>query len=140
MARNILILTTVSEDVDPITRQVQEASGGESVNVRVVTPAVKQSPMQWLTNEEDDARIDAGQTAEAVAEALPVDGEVQTEVGDSDPVQAIEDALREFPADEILMVIGPKDERSWLEKGSVSEAIGRFGVPVKPLVVSSEKR
>ena len=135
MARNILILTTVSEDVDPITRQVQEASGGESVNVRVVTPAVKQSPMQWLTNEEDDARIDAGRTAEAVAEALPVDGEVQTEVGDSDPVQAIEDALRTFPADEIVVATRPGKDATWLEQGSAERAFQQFNLPVRRLTI-----
>jgi len=138
VARNILILTTVSEDVDPITRQVQEASGGESVNVRVVTPAVKQSPMQWLTNEEDDARIDAGQTAEAVAEALPVDGEVQTEVGDSDPVQAIEDALRTFPADEIVVATRPGKDATWLEQGSAERAFQQFNLPVRRLTIDEK--
>ncbi|MBA3331925.1 MAG: hypothetical protein H0T39_13830 [Actinobacteria bacterium] len=138
MARNILVLTTVSVDVGPITRQVQEAAGGDSVNVRVVTPAVKQSPMQWLTNEEDDARIDAGQTAEAVAEALPVDGEVQTEVGDSDPVQAIEDALRTFPADEIVVATRPGKDATWLEQGSAERAFQQFNLPVRRLTIDEK--
>jgi len=138
VARNILVLTTVSVDVGPITRQVQEAAGGDSVNVRVVTPAVKQSPMQWLTNEEDDARIDAGQTAEAVAEALPVDGEVQTEVGDSDPVQAIEDALRTFPADEIVVATRPGKDATWLEQGSAERAFQQFNLPVRRLTIDEK--
>jgi len=60
---------------------------------------------------------------------------VETEVGDTDPVQAIEDALRRFPADEVIVVTRPGDEASWLEKDSAEAASERFGVPVTHLVV-----
>jgi len=33
-------------------------------------------------------------------------------------VKAIEDALREFPADEVLVITHPDDDASWLEAGS----------------------
>ena len=57
------------------------------------------------------------------------------EVGDTDPVQAIEDALRTFPADEVLVVTRPDDDESWLEQDSAVEARERFGVPVTRLTV-----
>ena len=60
--------------------------------------------------------------------------EVEAGVGDTDPVQAIEDALREFPADEVIVVTRPGDEASWLEAGAGEEAKRRFRVPVTHLV------
>ena len=56
-----------------------------------------------MTNAEDDARADAAERADELAEAAPTD-DVESLVGDSDPMKAIEDALRTFPADELIVV------------------------------------
>ena len=49
----------------------------------------------------------------------------------------MEDALREFPADEVVVVTRPDEEATWLEEGS-SEAIAQRlgGLKVTRLVVS----
>jgi hypothetical protein len=52
----------------------------------------------------------------------PEVGRVETEVGDSDPVHAIEDALRQFPADEVIVVTRPSNDAGWREKDSAAEA------------------
>jgi hypothetical protein len=49
----------------------------------------------------------------------------ETEVGDTDPVVAVEDALADFPADEIVLA-GPADEE-------VEAKLRRFGLPVERL-------
>ena len=49
-------------------------------------------------------------------------------------MQAVEDALRTFGADEIVVVTRPDAEASWLEGGSATEALRRFGLPVTHLV------
>jgi hypothetical protein len=50
---------------------------------------------------------------------------------------SVEDALREFPADEVVVVTRPDEEATWLEEGS-SEAIAQRlgGLKVTRLVVS----
>ena len=74
--------------------------------------------------------------ASGAAESVePEAARTETEVGDTDPVQAIEDALRTFPADEVLVVTRPEDDASWLEQDSAREARERFGVPVTRLTV-----
>ena len=57
------------------------------------------------------------------------------QVGDADPLLAVEDALAVFPADEILLVTHPPGASNWLERDLVAQAIGRFGVTVAHLVV-----
>ena len=61
-----------------------------------MAPASEISPLDWLTNAEDDARAEAGSLADKAAEATPTK-DAEARVGDSDPVKAIEDALRTFP-------------------------------------------
>ena len=102
----------------------------------VVAPASGISRLDWLTNTEDDARTDAAERADELAEAAPTD-DVESRVGDSDPVQAIADALRTFPADELIVVTLPDEDTSWLEKGSWETALNRFSLPVTHLVVEN---
>lgn len=53
-------------------------------------------------------------------------------------MQAIEDALRTFPADEIVLVTHPKDKETWLEQGSVEEAFAVFDLPLRHFVVDED--
>ena len=59
-------------------------------------------------------------------------------MGDSDPVKAIEDALRTFAADEILVVAHPDDQAGWLEEGSGAAAQARFGLPITLVTVAKD--
>ncbi len=99
----------------------------------VVAPASRISRLDWLTNAEDDARADAAERGDELAEAAPTE-DVESRVGDSDPLKAIEDALRTFPADELIVVTLRDEDASWLEKGSAETALDRFLLPVTHLV------
>ena len=102
--------------------------------VRVVAPASKMSPLEWLTSDEDQAREEAEERAARATEAVGEVAHAEAEVGDPDPVAAIEDALRTFPADEILVVTEPGGDQSWLEKDAAREAFERFALPVTHVV------
>lgn len=132
MPRKVLIVATVPLSDPALDRLVGEAEA------RVVAPASKLSPLDWLTNDEDAAREAAGEAAEQTGEALESPRAVETEVGDSDPLQAAEDALRTFPADEIVVVVPPKSQATWLERGSVEDGFDRFRLPVRVVVASEE--
>ena len=100
--------------------------------VRVAAPsAAGLGSDQHLNNQAEEIARGAGKAAE------PEAGRVGAEVGDADPVQAIEDALRQFPADEVLVVTRRGDEANWLEQDTAEEASERFGVPVIHLVVDA---
>ena len=61
------------------------------------------------------------------------------EVGDGDPLQAMEDALRTFGADEIIISTHPEGRSHWLERGVVEKARERFAVPITHVVVDLER-
>ncbi len=57
------------------------------------------------------------------------------EIGDAQPLQAIEDALRTFGPDEIIISTHPEGRSHWLEIGVVTGARERFAVPITHVVV-----
>ena len=71
----------------------------ESAEVLVIVPALA-STRESLTGEVDDRRHDAEATAAALESRLPG---ARVEVGADDPALAVEDALRVFGADEVLV-------------------------------------
>jgi hypothetical protein len=90
-----------------------------------------------LTNAEDDAHAEAASIADKAAAATPSTN-VEAQVGNSDPLRAIEDALRTFPADEIIIVTRPDDQAGWLEEGSGETAQARIPLPVTHITVKED--
>ena len=131
----VLVVTTASVDPETLREEVLGHVDDENAEVKIVAPASDVSRLQWLTNDEDEAREEAAEQADQAAEAVKPAATVEAEVGDSDPVQAVEDALRTFPADQIVIVTESGDEQGWLEKDSASAAYERFGLPVTQLSV-----
>ena len=109
-SHRVLIVSTVELAESVVQSLVVD--GAETV---VVVPAVRQSRLQWLTNEDDRARGTAERAAERLADATP-GTTVAARAGDSDPVLAMQDALREFKADEIIVVTTADDDAGWLEE------------------------
>jgi hypothetical protein len=133
--KRLLVVATAPVEASEL-RECLRGHAGPDADVRVVAPASDLSPLEWIANDEDEARGEAAEIAgEAERAAAPEAARVETEVGDSDPVQAIEDALRRFPAEEVLVVTRPGDEANWLEKDAAEAASERFGLPVTQLVV-----
>ena len=98
-------------------------------NVLIVAQALNSRLRHWLSDE-DAARRRAGERVAAFVNWLERMG-VQAEgrVGDADPLVAIADALRTFPADEIV-IAGQPESSSRLADELVSHARDRFALPV----------
>jgi hypothetical protein len=135
----LLVVTTGPADEAVLREKLRPYTGGEASEIHVVATATELSRLQWLASDEDRARAKAAKAARKTTEALEETSEVEdAEVGDPDPVQAIEDALRTFPADELLIVTRPGEEAAWLEKESPEEAFQRFDLPVTHLVLTDQ--
>ncbi|HWB23084.1 MAG TPA: hypothetical protein VG652_09375 [Gaiellaceae bacterium] len=134
MARHLLVVVNTEVPTSAL-RALVYSRGGKDAEMLVVAPASDISRLDWLTNAEDDARAGAASLAGRTADAIPT-GLVDAQVGDSDPLNAIEDALRTFPADEILVVSRPDAEATWLESGSGLAAQERFSLPVTRVTVA----
>ena len=54
-------------------------------------------------------------------------------VGSHDPLQAADEALREFPADEIVFALHGNGGTEWLEQGVLDLGRDRYAIPVRAL-------
>jgi GABA permease len=133
MTHRVLVVTTSNVDPDDASSAVADRVD-EGAEVRVIAPASGLSRLDWLANSEDDERAKAAKRADQVAGALPTD-RVDSDVGDTDPLQAIDDAVRTFAPDEVMLVTKPDDDVSWLESGADDAARRRFDVPITHVVV-----
>ena len=123
---------------EALREAVRDAVAGGRASVLVVCPALNSKLRHW-TSDEDQARAAAEERlgrsiAELERSGIPARGKV----GDADPVQAIEDALRTFGPDLIVISTHPLGRSNWLEQGVVTSARERFAVPITHVVVDLE--
>ena len=98
--------------------------------LHVVVPVVKQSRLQWLTNDEDEARAEAQVVGDAVAKDAPADAS-EVDVKPDPPQQVVRDAIAEHQPDRVLVALRDGEEASWLEEGGLDELPAEIdGVPV----------
>ena len=132
-----LILVVANETVGGATLRdrIRERSEGVRAEVLVVSPALN-TPIRHWASDEDGARAVAEARLRESLSMLRAGGvSARGEVGDAEPLQAIEDALRTFGADEIIISTHPEGRSQWLERGVVSAARERFAVPITHVVV-----
>jgi GABA permease len=121
--------------LDEIARRCK----GRDCEVFVVAPALAGSRAAHWASDIDDGIELARQRLQVSLErierlGLSADGEI----GDSDPNLAIEDALRQFAADEVVISTHPPERSRWLEHGVVSGAREKLSLPVTHVVVDLE--
>jgi len=134
----ILVVANETVGGETLRRELERRSQGKSTQVLVVCPALN-SPLRHWASDEDGARAAAQVRLEASLARLREAGiEAQGEVGDGDPLQAIEDGLRTFGADEVVISTHPEGRSHWLARGIVSTARTRFAVPITHVVVDLE--
>jgi hypothetical protein len=136
--RRILVVANETVGGRALLQEIKKRAEGVRTNVFVVSPALN-SPLKHWVSDEDQARLDAQERLEVSLKAMHDAGiEARGEIGDGDPLQAIEDALRTFAPDEVVISTHPEGRSNWLERGIVSGARERFTLPVTHIVVDLE--
>lgn len=98
--------------------------------LHIVVPAVEQSRLQWLANDEGDARAEAATVGEAVERAAPTEA-ASIDVKPDLPRQLVLDAIAEHDPDRVLVALRDGEEATWLEEGELTELPGAIdGVPL----------
>ena len=131
---NVLLVTSI-----PLTREdllhmpaIAELDGAA---IHVLAPSLNDSALAYWVSDPDEAIGEARRAAAATIDAVgSVDADrtrPKVSVGDSDPIVAIGDVLREFPAERILTVYRDGDDASYREERLRPEMLARtFGLPV----------
>ena len=134
-SRKILVVANETVGGNELRELLGRKAEGVTEDVLLVCPALNSKLRTW-TSDEDGARAAAQERLdECLARLRDAGVSARGEIGDGDPLQALEDALRTFPADEIVVSTHPPGRSNWLEQGVVENARMRFDVPVTHVVV-----
>jgi hypothetical protein len=125
----ILVLANEGLGGTQLADELRSHTNGGRSHVRVVVPALA-SALKRITSDVDDeigrAEADAEQLVGEVNDAgLDAEGFV----GDADPTQALEDALKTYPADEVIVVNPEADAMGRLERAATARAKDATPIP-----------
>src|SRR5580765_3490766 len=128
--RRVLVVVDQPCTAPELCASVREHVVTDRVDVLVIAPAHGSPDTQWYVDE-DAARADATHRLRACVACLAGDGiRASGQLSDPDPVQAIADALYEFPAGEILIVTAPQRPSNWLHQNIIDRARHRYEQPI----------
>jgi hypothetical protein len=132
----LLVVANETVQGEALLKEIGDRCRDRHCEVLVVTPALASSRASHWASDIDKAIELARQRMElSLIEIKQLGLKAKGEIGDSDPNVAIEDALRVFPADEILISTHPPDRSRWLEHGVVDKARERIDLPITHVVV-----
>jgi hypothetical protein len=124
-----------AESVEALAREVD----GTPTDVRLIAPAVESGTLHHTLGDVDQPRVEAlARLEEALAAVRSKGLEASGEVGDSDQVQAAQDALLERPAEEVLIFAHADDCRDWYEGGLWRHAEETLAPRLKMVLVDGD--
>jgi hypothetical protein len=124
MARVVVVATS------PVERDELAQHVHPDDELVVVAPAVEQSRLDWLANDEDEARARAEEIGESVAARAPADADA-IEVKPDSPRQAVLDAVAEHDPERVLVALRGGEDATWLELDQADKIPDDIeGVPV----------
>lgn len=136
------ILVVANETVGgrALLEEIRNRGEGRRSEILVVVPALTASQLQHWASDVDAALANAKSRLDASLRVMHDAGlDARGHVGDHhEPAAAIEDALREFAADEIVISTHPPERSRWLESGVVERARREVPLPVTHVVVDLE--
>jgi hypothetical protein len=130
MSMKVLVIAS-----EPISADRVRATLGDTTDdaeIMVVAPALHRSALRFWLSDCDEAveraELVQRQTVKGLAE---VGLDAHGDIGEGQPVKAVEDVLNSFPADRIVLFSRPPSERRYAEAVDADALRERFGVPVQ---------
>jgi GABA permease len=133
--RRVLVVANETVQGEELLSTISTLALIERTQFLVVCPALN-SRLKTFTSDEDPARAAARARLDVTLARLASVGiEASGEVGDGDPLVAVDDAMRTFGPNEIVISTHPPGKSNWLERGIVESVRARYDVPVTHVVV-----
>jgi hypothetical protein len=137
--RHILVVASEKLAGDELRKELRTA-GGPGVELDVLAPILASRSHYWASDV-DIERAEARARLEAsLAWAAEQGFAAKGEVGDPDPLVAIEDELRDFGADEVIIAAHPGERTSWLARRMLGHLQRELDVPVREIAVAGDDR
>ena len=135
-AFRVLVVANQTVGGEALLEEIRNRCRGRTAEVMVTVPALPGSRLAYWASATDEAVEEAKQRlAESLAAIENLGIQARGQVGDQDPNVAMADALRAFPADELIISTHPASTSKWLDRGVVEKARDQVDLPVTHVVV-----
>ncbi len=133
----ILVLANETVGGRALLAEIQNRCKGRTSEILVVVPALPGSRIEHWTSDVDGAVDKARARLDESLRRMDAAGiNARGQVGDHhEPNASLEDALRAFPADEVIISTHPPERSRWLERGVVAKARDEVPLPITHVVV-----
>lgn len=138
--RRILVIANETCAGAGVVEEVVYRAGEGPAEVFVVAPALASSRLgHWLSADMEGRIAAAQERLDRSVEALRAAGlSARGELGDGDPLLALDDAARSFLPHEVIISTHPRSRSNWLERRVVQQAREAFDLPITHIVVDVE--
>jgi hypothetical protein len=127
----VLVLTGESVGADDLRAALGTDTDPTDTEVMVVAPALQESGFKFWFSDVDDAIAKADEVRRETVDRLGDEGvPASADTGESDPMLAIEDSLRTFRPDRIVLFTHVEEDQRYREDLDPAEIESRFGIPV----------
>jgi GABA permease len=134
--RRILVVANQTASGRELLEEIGNRCRGQKCAVMLVSPALVGSRAErWASDIDEGLDLARRRMSRSVTALRGIGVEVRAEVGDPDPNMAIEDALRVFPADEIIISTLPPEQSRWLEHEVVERTRREVELPMTHVIV-----
>ena len=133
----VLVVANETVGGQALLAEIENRCKGRTSEILVVVPALTSSRMEHWSSDVDGALEDAGERLNDSLRRMEAAGiNARGQVGDHhEPNASLEDALRAFPADEVIISTHPPERSRWLERGVVERARREVPLPITHVVV-----
>jgi hypothetical protein len=135
--RRILVIANDTLSDEALVDEIERRAAAPRTRVLVLAPALASSGRRWL-GDLDGARGHARRRLGEALGRIRADLDVRGEVSDADPLQAVEDVLTLFGADEIVVSTHRERPAQGVEPRLAGLVRQRFALPVAHFVVDPE--
>jgi hypothetical protein len=140
-SKRLLVLAGAAvAELDELPRQVRTELES-AAEVFVVTPTLA-SRIEWLMSDTDRARHEADERLDKILGQLETGGAQVSgsAVGDDTPMTVVEDYVRRFEPDKVVVALRSEEHAAWQEQNLVEQVASATGLPLTVFAIDARGR
>ncbi len=134
-ARRLLVIANETLSGEPLHELIL-GDDGEDVEIDILAPVLSSHLHLGVSDVDRELAQAAGRLQRSLAWAREHGIIAHGEVGDPSTTTAIADELRDFGADEVIVVTHPRERETWQERGELERLRRELDIPVTHVELS----
>jgi hypothetical protein len=133
---HVLVIAEGVCTAEALRAAIVEPADGRPIEAFVVAPTLG-SALDRLTGDQQGYDQATQHLDETVRALQGLGAQARGKISSRAPLQAVEDGMREFPANRVVLAVRPAGDRGRAEEDAVDVARKRHGVPITVIVLDA---